>query len=282
MNRKLNHFITLLKENLGLFLSISFGLFLFILFFQPFPLDHFDFNNRLLFVAGFAAIVFLFMVIVRINFHWLVKRSMQNNPEPFSLYYISGFIILALSSVAFAFYLHYVGLVEITFFIMAKVVLICLAPPVVLGLYDSIKELRQKNELLLKEKEAAQKQVEKYEDDYLNKSIEFVSEKSTENLILPVSEVAFIRSADNYVEVVYREGESFKKRLLRNTLKNIEQQLKPFPDFIRCHRICVVNIRFTEKLLRKYSGHWLTIKGFDEQIPVSRQYLLKFREAICH
>ncbi|HEY3389606.1 MAG TPA: LytTR family transcriptional regulator DNA-binding domain-containing protein, partial [Prolixibacteraceae bacterium] len=63
-------------------------------------------------------------------------------------------------------------------------------------------------------------------------------------------------------------------------LKNIEQQLKPYPNFIRCHRICIVNTYYIEKLNRKFSNYWLTIKGSEELIPVSRQYLLKLKEAI--
>jgi len=54
MNNKLNDVIYALKKDVGLILSISFGFFLFILFFQPFPLDKFDFNNRVLLVALFA------------------------------------------------------------------------------------------------------------------------------------------------------------------------------------------------------------------------------------
>jgi hypothetical protein len=279
MNNRLIQIISLLKENLGLFLSISFGLFLFVLFFQPFPLDHFDFNNRLLFVAGLGGIVFLFMVLIRIIFSLFSQKYIHLGEEPVFPFYLSGFIILALSSVAFAFYVHYVGKVEITFFVMSRVVLICLAPPIILGIYDMVKDLKLANETLVKEKEITHKQIEKYEDDYLNKTIEFVSEKSSENLTLLVSDVAIIKSADNYVEIVFKEENHFKKKLIRNTLKNIEQQIKPFPDFIRCHRICIVNSHYIEKLHRNYNGHWLTIKGYDEQIPISRQYLLKFKES---
>jgi DNA-binding LytR/AlgR family response regulator len=280
VNKKLNQLISLLKEELGLFLSISFGVFLFILFFQPFPLDNFDFNNKLLFVSGFGAIVFLFMFILRIAFPWLLYNKNQSNNEPVLTSYLSGFIILALSSVAFTFYLRYVGFVNISFYIVFKVVLICLAPSVALGLYDVITELRLQNESLIIEKKIIQKKVEKYEEDILNKSIEFVSENLTENFSLIIAEVAFIKSADNYVEIVYKEGDNFKKKLIRNTLKNIEQQIKPYSNFIRCHRICIVNMHYIEKLNRNYNNHWLSIKGYNEQIPVSRQYLLKLKETL--
>jgi hypothetical protein len=269
-----------LSEELGLFLSISFGVFLFVLFFEPFPLDHFDFKDRLLFVAGLGGIVFLFIFLVRIVYPWLVENNLQSDKEPALPSYMSGFVILAFSSVAFSFYLNYVGFVGISFYLVFKVVLLCLAPPVILGLYDKIRELNRQIEGLISEKKVIQKQIEKYEDENLNKSIDFISENNAENLSLLIGEVVFIKSADNYVEILYLEGDQFKKKLIRNTLKNIELQIKHYTNFIRCHRICIVNTHYVDKLVSNYNNHSLILKGYDEQIPVSRQYLLKVKEAI--
>ena len=280
MRIKIDQLIDDLKEELGLLLSISFGLFLFVLFFQPFPFTGFDINNTLLFVGGLGTIVFMLMVLVRITIPWIFIKSNEDLNVPFLPPAFAGFIILTLSSVAFVFYLRYVGQVSITFFITVKVVLICMVPPLILSIFDAMKELKQQNELLIVERKIIQKQIEKYEEDILNKTIEFISENSSENLTLHISEVAFIKSADNYVEIVYKEGEDYKKKLIRNTMKNIELQIKQYSNFIRCHRICIVNLHFIEKLNRNDHNHWLTIKGFDEQVPVSRQYLLKLKEAL--
>jgi hypothetical protein len=281
MNRKLNQFVSLLKEDLGLFLSISFGVFLFVLFFEPFDLDKLDFNNRLLFVAGLAAISFFLMSFVRIALPWLIQKYDQDNFVPILPAYMNSFIIYALAIVSFAIYLHYVGSVEISFYIVFKIGLICIALPVSLRLYDIIRELKLQNEALIKEKEIVLDKVEKYEEDYLNKSIEFISDSNTENLILLIADVAFIKSADNYVEIVFKEGaDGLKSKLIRNTLKNIELQLKPYANFIRCHRVSIVNAYYVEKLNKDENNHWISIKGFDERIPVSRQYLLKLKETI--
>jgi DNA-binding LytR/AlgR family response regulator len=280
MSKKLDLFIEELKEELGLLLSISFGIFLFVLFFQPFPFIDFDFNNSLLFVGGLATIVFLIMVLVRIAIPWVFKRNISEDERPVLPAYFNSFIILLLSSAAFVFYLRYVGEVTITFFITFKVIIICIAPPLILWIYDLIYDLKQQNELLDVEKKIIQKQVDKFEEDILNKSIEFPSENYSENISLRISDVAMIKSADNYVEIVFREGETFKKKLIRNTLKNIEIQIKQYPNFLRCHRVCIVNLHFIEKLNRSDHNHWLTIKGFEEPVPVSRQYLLKLKEAV--
>jgi DNA-binding LytR/AlgR family response regulator len=274
-----DHLISDLKEELGLLLSISFGVFLFVLFFQPFPFVGFDLNNTLLFVGGLGVMVFIIMAIIRIAIPW-VFSSKKENREPVLPSYFNGFIILVLTSLAFVFYIRYVGQVGITFYITVKTVLICAVPPLALWLYDMIQDLKQQNEILVVERKIIQKQIEKYEEDMLNKSIEFISENNSENLKLLVSEIAFIRSADNYVEIVYKEGDLFKKTLIRNTLKNIEQQIRQYSNFIRCHRICIVNLHYIEKLSRNDHSHWLTIRGLEEQVPVSRQYLLKLKEAL--
>jgi DNA-binding LytR/AlgR family response regulator len=280
VNHKFDQLIDDLKEELGLYLSISFGIFLFVLFFQPFPFVGFDFNDSLLVVAGLGTIIFTGMVLVRRLIPWIFRN---NNPQGNGFVlpaYFNGFILFILSTVAFEFYLRYVGTLGITFFITVKTALICFVPPLVLGLFDMFNDLKQQNELLIVEKKIIQKQIEKYEEDVLNKSIEFSSENSSESLTLLIAEVAFIKSADNYVEIAYREGDSYKKKLIRNTLKNIELQIKQYSNFLRCHRICIVNLHYIERLSGSNNNHWLTIRGFEEQIPVSRQYLLKLKEAL--
>lgn len=158
--------------------------------------------------------------------------------------------------------------------------LICLAPTVIIRVYNSFNVLKYQYELLLLEKASIQKQIDRINEEDLNKSIEFISENNTENLTLPISDIAFIKSADNYVEIVFTENNVFKKKLIRTTLKNIELQIKPFSIFIRCHRICIVNRNFIVKLSKSFGSNRINIKGYNEQIPVSRQYLLKLKEVL--
>lgn len=280
MSKILNRFIFLAQQKIRLFLGISFGIFLFVLFFQPFPLDVFDFNNRLLFVAGLGAIVFLFMVLVRIGFQMIFQDGQSSRHEPVLPYYLGGLIMWALSSVAMAFYLNYVGSVSISMYIMFKIILICLAPPVILRLNDSFGVLHQKNKRLIIEQAELKKQLKQSEDDSMNITVDFRSESGSESIQLLANDITLIRSADNYVQILFREGEGYQKKLIRNTLKNIEQQLTPYDSFIRCHRTCIVNSRFVEKLHTKSNNLFLLIRGMEEKIPVSRQYLLKLKEAL--
>ena len=220
------------------------------------------------------------MVIARLATSLVIKDYAENKQEHLFTIYSVSFLILTLCSTAFAFYLRYVGNVQITFYIMFKVVLICIIPLSAFRLNDVIKELKKQNEKLLKENENMQKKLNIYEEDSLNKTIELSSENYTDRLELAVSDLAYLKSADNYVEIAYLEDDTFKKKLIRNTLKNIENQLSVYSGFIRCHRISIVNRHFVIRLNTAFNKHSLTIKGTDEELPVSRQYLLKIRDIL--
>ncbi len=148
MKEKLNIMIRLLNKELRLFLGISHGVFLFVLFFQPFPLEHLDFETRLLFVTGLGVIVFMLSFLVRIVYPCLMKKNAQSEKETALHSFISGLIIWILSSVAFIFYLNYTGFVRLTTYHIFKAILICLAPFVILTLSDRMAELRRQNQSL--------------------------------------------------------------------------------------------------------------------------------------
>ncbi len=269
-----------INKEFKIFAGISFGIFLFLLFFQPFTLNRFDFNNQMLFFLGMGVIVFLFMALVRVGLPWWIQRSSGKNDDTVLPANLKKFLIFGLSAVALSFYLRYVGLVDITFYVIFKLVFICIIPPVILRVYDMIEARERTNEAYLEENKRLQNLVNQFREINRNETITFVSENSSEKFNFPVSDVVKIRSADNYVEILYKEGEQFKKQLLRNTLKHIEHQTIQYASFIRCHRTCIINIHHAENLKRRQNSYWLSIKNYTEQVPVSRQYLMRIKEAI--
>lgn len=279
MNKKLEQILLLIKEDRKLFLKISFAVFLFILFFQPFALEHFDFNNRLLIIAGMATIVFLSMALVKAALIWIIKSESQAFQDPTMLSYLGGLIIMVMDSIALAFYLRYVGDVTITFYTMFKIILISLSIPVVLVIFYEISDLKQQISHLTSKKDNSPKVTQKQELDN-RQSIVFTSDNATEHLTLHVSEVILIKSADNYVEIAFMENKMIRKKLIRNTLKNVEQLTKHYSNFVRCHRMCIINTHYVERLNKKFNNYWIIIRGSEEQVPVSRQYLLKLKESL--
>ena len=260
--------------------GISLGIFLFLLFFQPFTLDKFDFNNQLLFLFGIGAILFVFTGLIRMGLPlWFQGGPAKNIHAPFPPH-VSGFIILILNAVALSFYLRYVGSVPVTFYLIFKVVFICMIPPLILRVYDMLEDLKKQNEWYLEENKRLQAQIQHLRENNSNDNITLISENGREKYDFPVMNVVMIRSADNYVEIIYKEGERLKKQLLRNRLKHIEHQTIQYSSFIRCHRTCIVNLHHTDDLIRYQNNYWLNIKDFPEKVPVSRQYLMRIKESI--
>lgn len=96
------------------------------------------------------------------------------------------------------------------------------------------------------------------------------SENRKEEFRLPASNLIYITSADNYIEIHYLEGEEEKKKLLRGTLKGARDNLRSLTAFYRCHRAFIVNLDRVISVTGNSQGYRLRLKGSSEEIPVSR------------
>ena len=266
-----------LRQNLKVIFGISFGLFLFMLFFQPIELLTTDFNNKLLIIAGFSSITFIFLVLALIiapsvlpklflSGKWSLKRDIFFNA-----------CIWAVISVAFTFYARYVAQTNITFHSVVIIILLCFAQVSVIIITNRFEILKIKlQEALNLNKKPDKTSVEKNEP----LEIEFESENKSEKISLQLNEIIMLRSADNYVEIFWKKEGEIEKKLIRQTLHNMEYLLIKHPQIIRCHRTCLVNTNYISKLNIYPQGYKLKLKNIEEEIPVSRQYILKVKEAL--
>ncbi|UCG26962.1 MAG: LytTR family transcriptional regulator [Bacteroidales bacterium] len=269
-----------LRDELGRLFILSFGVFLFILFFQPFPLKQLDFNNRLLFVTGFGAITFLvacsILVVLPLSIPRWFKISNWESGPPILL----TLLLLVSTVTAFAFYIRYVGKAPLTLYIMFKVVLVCLLPLIILIILYKNKSLTYVVENLQEQNKYYISKIGEYENKSVEEEIDIFSNSKSDKLTLKYKNIILIKSADNYIEIFHQENDRVEKKLIRNTLKNVESQLVNQNNFIRCHRASIVNVMYIDKLTRSYSGYSLKMTCFEEKIPVSRQYLMQVREVI--
>ncbi|MBN1340786.1 MAG: LytTR family transcriptional regulator [Bacteroidales bacterium] len=195
---------------------------------------------------------------------------------------LNTFFIFILSSVAIVFYFIFMGSTDLSILTLLKVFIICLAPPLVILIYDRMKELNLQNESLIPENESFINRTDKPRIEKENKFIEFISNSKTDKFSLPAGQVICLKSADNYVEVIYRENDLIRKKLIRNTLVNIEQKIVNFTSFVRCHRICIVNLNNVESFARNCNRYNLVLTGLNEKIPVSQQYFIKVKMALSN
>lgn len=107
-------------------------------------------------------------------------------------------------------------------------------------------------------------------------------DNQNEELLLLPDDLLFIASADNYVNVHYREAGGLKSALLRGSLKKIEERLSGHPSFLRCHRMYVVNLQAVKDVTGNAQGLRLHLSGVEEPIPVSRSLTETVKERLHH
>ena len=101
-----------------------------------------------------------------------------------------------------------------------------------------------------------------------------------EELTIPADDLFFIASADNYVNVVYRQGGGQKSILMRGSLKKMEEQLAAHQTFFRCHRMYLVNLRLVTSVSGNAQGLKLSLSGIEEAVPVSRSLTETVKEKL--
>lgn len=247
------------------------------LFFLPFEYRELEFNNRLMFLVGLGAISFVIMGIFRILLPSTLNRILKLETYRVSNEVVVVLLIWVFISLSNIFYLRYVGLHDLTLFTTFKITLFSCFPSVVLKLADVNKQLRDQ----LKNIVGKNIRLEKYASDANpgeRPPVTLMSESRTDQLEVHPDDVMLVRSADNYISVVYKELEKVRQKMLRNTITNIQAQLRKYPEFFRCHRTCIINSHYIVNLTNSYKGYRLKVLGYEDEIPVSRQYLLTVRE----
>ncbi len=100
----------------------------------------------------------------------------------------------------------------------------------------------------------------------------FTDEKNDFAISIRDENLYYIIAADNYVDIVYMNSGKVKHFLLRQSLKNVEEQFAS-RGLVRCHRSYIVNLKKMRILRRDDDG--LTI-DFDnpqlQTVPVSKTY----------
>jgi len=188
--------------------------------------------------------------------------------------------LLAITAAAFAFYIRFVGRVPLSLYIMFKTVLVCLIPIIILVILYKNKSLERLIDVLKEQNNNLFSQTRENADTVLEEEIDILSDNKSDKLTLKYRNIVYIKSADNYIELHYIENDLVAKKLLRNTLKGIENQLAGQRYFMRCHRTSIVNTLYIEKLVRGYGGYSLKLSCYEEKIPVSRPYLIQLRESL--
>ncbi|WP_346859032.1 LytTR family transcriptional regulator DNA-binding domain-containing protein [uncultured Draconibacterium sp.] len=265
-----------LKINVRSIGFVSLGIFLFLLFFEPFNIQNPDFNNRLIILATFGAITLVLLSLFRLVIPSFFTKAFSEERWTIKKEISIDLLFVISNSVAFTFFAKYVGRIPISFHIAIIIVIISISAAVILVVFNQFYLLKKKLEELSTETPAQKVEPNAVE----NPKIEFQSENKSEYFHLFLNEIVLIKSANNYIEVVYKTDNKLSKKLIRNTLKNTEALFAKHDEMVRCHRSCIVNKNYIQKVSKGTYGIKLELYDYPQPIHVSRQYSLQVKKAL--
>ncbi|MEL6820462.1 MAG: LytTR family transcriptional regulator DNA-binding domain-containing protein [Calditrichota bacterium] len=108
------------------------------------------------------------------------------------------------------------------------------------------------------------------ETQEMHSEIRISSENDSEFLNLPLQSLRYIESRDNYSLIVWWDGRTLRKQMLRSSLKRLAGQIE-HPAVQRCHRSYIVNLCQVDDIRGNSRGYRLYLHNCADEIPVSRE-----------
>ncbi len=97
-----------------------------------------------------------------------------------------------------------------------------------------------------------------------------IKTNTQEKLNLDPQDIAYVEGEGNYCTVYWHEEGLLQNRILRVTLKQLEEQFITSESIIRCHKSFIINLNEDLKLSGNAKGHFFSSPFFPIKIPVSR------------
>ena len=263
------------KYNSKLIFFISIGVLAFLYLFQPLDVSLMDNKQKLYVVVGLGVITFLSLSLnllilpslfpgIFIKRIWNIKKEILWN-------------IWILSTISVGYYLYYrlLGIFEVDFKTVLGLIIIAIIPITGLITVSRNRILRSYLKLSeginkkLKEKKSIEEQLVHFESNYVK-----------DNLSIKVNLLLFIRAANNYIEVFWKEGDGIKNQMIRTSLGKAEELLKEHKFMFKCHRSYMVNMRSIDKIEGNIQGYKIFFENIDFSIPVSKNFAFKLKQLL--
>jgi hypothetical protein len=275
----LNQPYPLLGNKWKIIISISLFIPLFIMIFQPFGLTEYHGTDKIFIIAGYGLVTFgvliinLFLVASLMK-NWYNEKSWTVLRQLTWLIWIVFSIGLGnflYSSIIFSFGSFYGFLI-----FQAYTLEVGIIPIVVLTIIQQ-NIMLSRNLRFAKDINSGLKTNEEIKD---HKKICFVADNEKDKLEIELSDLLYIESSKNYIEVFHFNGDKLVTNLLRCSLKRIELQINRYSTLFKCHRSYIVNISKIIQVKGSSQGLKLVLKNADTEIPVSRNLTKVLREKI--
>jgi hypothetical protein len=264
-----------LKRNAKIIFFISISIFVFLILFQPLDISELANKEKIMLVGGIGVITFLSLSInlmvlpslfpgIFLKREWIIWKEILWN-------------FWMLFTIASGYFLLYklLGILEFDFYSFVKLNLFAIIPLTLLIVFNQDRLLRIHlkiaNELNSKLKDSKTVQ---------EKLVHFDSEYQKDKLAIKARLLLFIRSADKYIEVFWKDGDSIKHQLIRVTLAKAEGLLGDYSYVFKCHRSFIVNINHIDRVEGNSQGYKIYFENVDVEIPVSKIAINSLKERI--
>lgn len=112
--------------------------------------------------------------------------------------------------------------------------------------------------------------------------IPFMDEKGILRFSVKLENLLYLEASDNYVSIYYLNNGKVTRFMLRNTLKNLEEDLKG-TELVRCHRSFIVNCDKVKVIRREKDGVFLELDHpASVNLQVTKTYLESMMKAFSH
>lgn len=264
-----------LKHNTKIIFFTSLGVFLFLLLFQPFDIGALPKKEMYYLITGLAVVTFL-----SLSFHLLVIPSLFTKKFSSANWNIKKEIFwnlwILFTTLAGYFLLNnYLGVTRFGFSLVIKLVLTAVIPISVLIVVNYNKILRSHLKLAdeLSRKLRETKSIQE-------KIIYFSSDYQKDSLAIKISLLVLIRSANNYIEVFWKEGEKIKNQMVRCSMAYASELLKEHKFIFKCHRSFIVNINYIDKIEGNSQGYRLFFENISFTVPIAKNSVARLKELI--
>jgi hypothetical protein len=247
----------------------------FLWLFQPLNISLLPPKPKLYLIAGISIVTFL-----SLSFHLLLLPSFFPKFFASSKWSIGKEILwdvwILFTILASYFILNNtLGVLKFGFDLVVKLVLVAVIPITLVIVLNHNKMLRSH----LKVADELSKKLKEHKL-LQDKVIYFNSDYQKDSLAVKVSLLLFIHSANNYIEVFWKEGEGIKNQMIRCSLLYAENLLKEYKFMVKCHRSYLVNINFIDRIEGNSQGYKLFVENLSSPIPVSKPSVSKLQELI--
>jgi len=269
------------KWRIIILISLFVGFFLII--FQPFDINLYRNSNKYIVLSGYSLITFIILVFDMIVLENIFKKFYDDRNWKIWKEFVSLTLIIftiglgnaLYTSIVFGFYFEvglkfYINFQAITFTvsIIPITVLIVSKQKYLSNKYSTSAE--NVNQKLGKEK---------YETN-INRRIKIFADNLRDFIEIEMSDFLFIESSGNYIEVHYLENNKDIRKTLRNTIKNSLNFFQDITEVLQCHRAFIVNTNKIINAKGNSQGLILHLENCDYEVPVSRNYVERFRNQI--